>query len=272
MSSIQSARELFHAGRLTRAIEVQNGEVRSRPADTAARGFLVDLLCFAGNWDRADQQLESLRQQDRQAEVGIALARQLIRAAHWRQQFFREGRLPEFVQPPSERLQLHLRAAVLAREGANGEAAELLARAEEARPKPRGTADGAAFDDFRDLDDLTAAVLEVLTSTGKYYWIPLERVRSIDLHAPVHARDLLWRRATLVVADGPEGEVFLPAIYAAHPGSGGEQEDLLSLGRRTDWSEARGEPVRGRGQRMFLVGDEARAISELGRIEFEEGR
>src|SRR6185503_7766043 len=130
---------LFRAGKLTTAIEAQNALVRARPADPRERGFLVDLLCFAGNWDRADQQLETLAQQDPKSQVGIALARQLVRAAQWRTQFYREGRLPEFVQPPSERIQLHLRASVLLREGEGDQAKRLLDEAEAARTPLRGT-------------------------------------------------------------------------------------------------------------------------------------
>lgn len=267
MNTNESARELYRAGKLTRAIEVQNAEVRAHPTDPAARSFLIDLLCFEGNWERADQQLDVLGKQDPRSHVGIALARQLVRAAQWRQQFFHEGRLPEFVQPPSARVQLHLRASVLIREGKPAEGAELLGQAEASRPKLRGTADGGTFEDFRDMDDLTASVIEVLTSTGKYYWIPFERVRSIELKKPLHARDVLWRRATVVVADGPEGEVYLPTLYPLETPA---EDEALRLGRATDWIDVSGEPVRGRGQRMFLVGDEARALSELHQLSFDE--
>ena len=50
----------------------------------------------------------------------------------------------------------------------------------------------------------------MLTSTGKYYWIPMERVEMIEFHDPARPRDLLWRRAHMVVRGGPDGEVFLP--------------------------------------------------------------
>ena len=73
-------------------------------------------------------------------------------------------------------IELHLEASICLREGDQAKAAQLLAEAEESRPHPTGTCDGKPFDDLRDLDDLVAPVFEVLTSTGKYYWIPMERV------------------------------------------------------------------------------------------------
>ena len=46
---------------------------------------------------------------------------------------------------------------------------------------------------------LTAGSFEVLTTTGKYYWIPTERVATVEFHPPKRPRDLLWRRATMSV-------------------------------------------------------------------------
>ena len=89
------------------------------------------------------------------------------------------------------------------------------------------------FYDFRDVDDLYAGFFEILTTTGKYFWIPTERVASLEFHPPRRPRDLAWRRATISVTDGPDGEVYLPAIYdCAEP----DLADDLRLGQATDWS------------------------------------
>ena len=56
----------------------------------------------------------------------------------------------------------------------------MLGRAEEQRVKLTGACDEQPFDDLRDVDELTSSFFEVLTSTGKYYWIPLERVESVE--------------------------------------------------------------------------------------------
>jgi type VI secretion system protein ImpE len=67
------------------------------------------------------------------------------------------------------------------------------------------------------------------------------------------------------VRDGPDGEVYLPAIYGSDdPGIA----NLLKLGRETDWV---GEQiVRGVGQRLYLVGEEALPIMELTTLEFTD--
>jgi type VI secretion system protein ImpE len=254
------AKELFKAGALTEALATASDDVKQHPVDLARRGFLCELLCFAGEWSRADAQLDALGHQDPQLMLGISMFRQLIRAEQARQQFHAEGRLPEFLEPPSPHLQHCLEASIRIREGRSGEAVALLNEAERLRPKVSGVCDGRPFEDLRDVDDLTAPFFEILTSNGKYFWIPIERVELIEFYAPERPRDLLWRRVHMVVSGGPDGEVFLPTLYA---GSATDPDERIRLGRMTDWRGGDGSPVRGAGQRLFLVGDDGRGILEL---------
>jgi hypothetical protein len=107
--------------------------------------------------------------------------------------------------------------------------------------------------------------IEVLTTTGKYFWVPTERVASIVFHPPKRPRDLAWRRATISVNEGPDGEVYIPAIYdSAQP----EIADNYRLGHNTDWTGDETGPVRGIGQRVFLAGDDAHPIMEIVELRF----
>lgn len=261
-----SAKDYFETGDLAAAIQAQNDEVKRNPADVARRGFLAELLTFTGQLERADKMLDVLDKQAPEAAVGIAAFRQLVRGEQARQQVFTEGRVPEFLGEPPPHLQLYLQSLVLLREGKPGEATRVLAEAEEARPKPKGVCNGKPFDDFRDIDDVMAGLFEVITSTGKYYWVPIDRVELLELPKPERARDLGWRRAHMIVADGTDGEVFLPAIY---PAADAQLDDRARLGRFTDWTGGDGMPVRGIGQRTFLVGEESLPILEIEKIEFE---
>jgi type VI secretion system protein ImpE len=263
-----NAKECYEAGRLNDALAASLQEVKSAPADTGRRGFLCTLACFAGDLDRADKQLDLLGDQDPKAAMGVALFRQLIRAEQARQQFYTEGRLPEFLTEATPVLKMHLEASIHLRDGKPGEAAKLLAAAEEQRPKVSGTCDGQAFADLRDLDDLVAPVFEVLTSTGKYYWVPIDHVELVEFHAPERPRDLIWRPAHMIVRGGPDGEVYLPALYA---GTHAAAEDSLRLGRSTDWTGGSGQPVRGLGLRTYLVGEAAMTIMEMKELTFGEG-
>lgn len=257
--------ELYQAGQLTEALEAAQADVKKHPSDTSRRGLFCEMLCFAGQFDRADQQLDTMGKQDPDSMIGVINFRQLLRAETARQQFFAEGRVPEFLSEPGGTLKKQLEASIAIREGQQDEAARLLQEAEEARVHASGVCDGEPFSDWRDLDDLTAAVFEVLTNTGKYYWIPIERFELIEFRAPERPRDLIWRRAHIVVTDGPDGEVFLPALY---PQTGDSDDDQLRLGRGTTWSGDDQSPVRGVGQRMYLVGDDTRSIMQLKQVEF----
>ncbi|MDB5407390.1 MAG: SciE type virulence protein [Rhodospirillales bacterium] len=262
---MQDARNLFEAGKLRDAIAAMNTEVKSHPADTQRRGFLADLLCLVGNLERADMQFDAIAQQETSLAPGVALVRQLIRGEQARRQFFDAGRAPELVGSAPDHLCLAIRASIELRRGDVETAARLLGEAEALRPPVKGHCDGRAFDDFRDLDDLTAGFFEVITSTGKYFAIPIERVVTVDFRAPERPRDLTWRRAHMTVDDGPDGEVFLPANYVSQSDNA---DDAACLGRSTDWVGGGTLPTRGVGQRSFLIGDESVPIMQIGRLDF----
>lgn len=258
-----TAAELYKAGQLADAIAAAGDDIKKHPTEVNKRGFLAELLCFAGDFERADKQLDAIAQTDPQTAVGITLFRQLIRAEQARQQFHAEGRLPEFLDQPSPHLQRYLQASILLREGQPIEAMAMLDEAEQQRVRVGGTCAGRPFTDLRDIDDVLASVFEVLTSTGKYYWIPMERVESVEFHAPVRPRDLLWRRAHMIVSGGPDGEVFIPTLYA---GSHMSEDDRIRLGRMTEWLGGEDAPVQGLGQRLFAMDDDDASILELTQI------
>jgi len=256
---------LFQAGRLDDAVAAANALVRAAPAEAAPRLLLAELLLFQGNMQRADTLLDALTTMEPSIALPVAAFRQLLRAEAARRQVWTEGRVPEFLSTPPAHVLRLLEALVALRAGDAAEAARLAGEAEAARPPCSGTVDGAAFDDFRDADDLCAGVLEVLTTTGKYFWIPTERILAAEFHAPERPRDLYWRRVTLSVRDGPDGDVFVPALYLAQ---GEGQPDAIRLGRATEWVDGAGGPVRGLGQRMFLIGEEGRTVMELASLAF----
>jgi type VI secretion system protein ImpE len=261
----QTASALFRAGKLDDAVAAAQAALRKAPTDLNARVLLGELLAFAGNLERADVVLDAASAIDPSTAMVVAEFRQLIRADMARRQLFRDGRVPEFLADPTETQRLQLAALVALRAGDLAEASRQAQAAEAARPHPPGKHGDVAFDDLRDADDLLAGSFEVLTTTGKYFWIPTERVQTLEFHAPKRPRDLLWRRASMSVAEGPDGEVYLPAVYATDDAT----TDTLRLGRETDWRQSDGGPVRGVGQRLFVIGEEAVPIMELGDFRFD---
>jgi type VI secretion system protein ImpE len=260
----QTAGDLLREGKLAEAQTAAQNAVRKAPTDLNARILLAEILVFAGNLERADVLLDAASTIDPSTAMVVAEFRQLIRADMARRQLFRDGRVPELLSDPTEVQRLQLAALVAWRANDPAEAIKNAVAAEEARPRTPGFHNDKPFDDLRDADDLLAGNFEVLTTTGKYFWIPTERVISAEFHPPKRPRDLIWRRASMSVADGPDGDVYVPAVYA---GSDPTTESLR-LGRETDWTDPDAGPVRGIGQRVLLCGDDDIAIMDLGVLRF----
>lgn len=261
-----TAGEAFKAGDIAAAIAAAQAQVKAAPRDSGARWFLAELLLFSGDAERADRMLDAAVLDD--PSPAVMEFRKLLRAEVIRQQVWAEGRAPKFSGDDATAAQnAALRAAVLGRAGDMGEAAAEAERAEAERPRIGGEAELAdgtriAFDDFRDADDLAAPMFEVLTAGGDHILVPIERIAVLEFDAPRRPRDLAWRRTSIELRDGTDGVVYAPAIY---PGAAA-LSDALKLGRATEWSETM--PVRGRGQRMFLVGEEAVALADLKSVRF----
>src|SRR6516162_6927788 len=105
---MSKAQEHYREGRLQDAITAATDDVRQHPTDSGRRTFLCELLCLAGDLERADRQLDTLGHQEPEIMVGVSLFRLLVRAEQARQQFYTEGRLPELLGAPPPSLKLLL--------------------------------------------------------------------------------------------------------------------------------------------------------------------
>ncbi len=230
------ARQLFQSGRLDDAIDALGAEVRDNPTDAQRRAFLFELLCFAGNYDRAEKQLAALGRAGKNAELGALLYHAALHAERLRQAMFETGSFPGTT----------------------------------ARPV-RGTINGRPFESLTDADPRIGPRLEVF-SAGQYMWMPLEHVQTVKMEGPKRLRDLLWIPAIVRPAEsftGLEiGEALVPAIA---PLTWQESEGELRLGRVTEWREAADGTEVPVGQKLLLVDGEEFPILELRELEIASG-
>lgn len=259
--------ELFQQGDLASALEAALTEVRQKPTDVPARLFLAELCCFSGDWERAEKQLDTLSKQTTDAAMLVALFRQLLRGEIARQQVLVEGRTPEIVTPLTPAMSKAIEILNANRNGDLAKATELVAEMDSLQPLVTGTCNDKPFESIRDLDDRTAPILEVITSTGKYFWTPWESLEYLDFDPPLRAMDLLWRRTKISVKGGPEGEVYIPTRYVS---ANDTLNELQRLSRATDWIGEEGEFTQGLGCRTLLVGEESLTIMELKSLTFDE--
>ncbi len=229
-----TARDLFEAGKLDQAIETLGAELRKDPTDVQRRVFLFELLSFAGEFERAEKQLDIAGQGSREASQGALLYRSALHAEKNRQEMFESQQFPVGGAPP----------------------------------KPvSGTLDGTTFKELSDADPRLGARLEVFAA-GQYLWIPLEHVASVEISPPKRLRDLLWTPA--IVQTGPGfkglelGQVLIPNIS---PLSWQYEETEVRLGRVTEWGaldDGTEVPV---GQKLLLVDGEELPVLELRELE-----
>jgi type VI secretion system protein ImpE len=258
------AKALYDSGDLSAAVEEITREVKANPADMPRRVFLFELLCFAGEWERATRQLDVIGHQGVGTEIGAQVYRNCLRAELERERVLRDGLQPHFLAEPPAYVDAHLEAFGRLRVGDAAGGRALLDRAEEERPALAGSIDGKLFRDFRDYDDFFAPVLEVIVH-DKYTWVPYEQIRSVRFEPPSQLRDLVWATANVETAES-EMRALVPVLYA---GTGAHPDDLVRLGRATDWRELGPELYAGAGLRVYAVDGEELPALEVRSLEFD---
>jgi len=262
---MNEVKTLLAANDLDGAIQAAVNQVKSKPTDMTARTFLFELLIFAGEFERAEKQLDVLGQQDANAMIGTQIYRQCIAAERVRQKVFTADAVPQFITAKPPYVGLLLDAIRALRNGNLAEAREKLDQSENDRPANAGKInDTGEFEDFRDYNDLTASVLEVFLK-GEYVWLPLENVKKIKITKPQSLRDMCWTQATIESIDGTNGEVHLPTLYV---NSFKVSDNEIRLGKATDWVDAGEDIFVGTGTRLFWLDGKAQPLAEIEKVEF----
>lgn len=221
--------QLYKDGHLGAAIEAAGLQLRDDPSNVRLRTFLFELLCFAGDYDRASKHLKILAEGGKENEIGALLFHGAMHAEQTRAEMFTTGALP-------------------------------LAGA--SAVSPGGTLNGVPFEEIEDADPRIGPKLEVFAA-GEYMWLPFQHIRSIHMEQPKKLRDLLWAPAK--IRTGPEckdfelGEVLLPVLA---PQTATQADDQVRLGRMTVWGEVDGTSVPF-GQKLLLVDGEEVPLLEI---------
>ena len=232
-----NAEQLYREGRLAEAIAAAAGLLRDDPANERLRIFLFELLCFAGEYERADKHLELLGGKTRDRQIGALRLRAALRTAMTREEMFEKNEVPA---PPA--------------------------------PAPvRGKLNGTPFESLTDADPRIGARLEVFAS-GNYLLVPFSGISVLSIHEPRRVRDLLWAPAVIhmsaTLGGGLDlGDVLLPVVA---PLSCGHADDLVKLGRVSVW-ETDGAREYLFGQKLLLVDGEEFPLLEVRSLEIHAG-
>lgn len=229
-----TARELLNAGKVREAESALSAALRQNPNDVAHRTFLFELLCFSGQYERAEKQLGVLAQGGKETEMGAVLYYSALHAEKMRHSMFEKQEFPKAAAAPS----------------------------------PPGTLNGKPFQSIADADPEVGGRLEVYAA-GAYLWIPFQHIASVNIEPPKKLRDTLWTPAYVLTGASFQGtdigQVIIPAIY---PFSWKSDDQSVWLGRSTEWvadDEGHDFPI---GQKTFIVDGEEVPLLEIRSLEF----
>ncbi|MBX2807118.1 MAG: hypothetical protein KTR20_00670 [Cellvibrionaceae bacterium] len=254
--STSQAEAYYQQGALALAIKAAADTVKQNPADEFQRIFFVELLCVSGDYERADAQLHSLMTLKPDLTLELATWRQLIHAAQMRKDVFDLKAKPELIDTPTEAITLALDTLIALHENDDDRLAALLEKTNAISEKNSYQINGSLTQGLRDLDDTTANLLEVLATNGKYFWIDYSQVVELNIEKPTRVHNVLWRKASIVLTNGTEGEVYLPSTYI------GSCDDESRLGKKTQWQATAGI-YQGAGLKIWLCGDDELTLDEI---------
>lgn len=260
-----SAEQHLREGNLEGALAELQAQVRRQPAEAKHRVFLFQLLAVLGQWDRAMTQLNVAADLDAGTLAMAQTYRTALQCEGFRGEVFRGQRSPLVFGQPERWIALLINAlAPLAREDYI-RFQQIREEAFEAAPAVAGTIDGQPFEWIADADLRLGPVLEAII-TGRYYWVPFHRVKTIRLGKPEDLRDLVWTPAQFTWANGGEAVGLIPTRYA---GSEDAEDPQIRLGRKTLWLEREADTFFGLGQRLLATNQGEYPLMDIRLISLE---
>jgi type VI secretion system protein ImpE len=259
------AEELLQQGDLKAALEQLQGQVKAQPAKAEYRVFLFQLLSVLGQWDRALTQLNVAGELDAATLAMVAMYRQVIACECFREAVFLGQKDPVIFGKPEEWIALLLQALKLSAQGQSLKSQELRSRAFELIPAVSGSIDGTAFEWLADSDARLGPIVEAMVE-GRYLWIPLQCIATINIEKPVDLRDVVWLPAHFTWVNGGESYGIIPARY---PLSYKHDDPLLALSRKTVWEDCGNDLFFGLGQKILTTETADYALLDVRTIGFD---
>jgi type VI secretion system protein ImpE len=253
--------QLVLEGKLSEALAALQDQVRKDASNVKYRIFLFQLLCVMGQWKRALTQLNVAGELDAATLPMVQTYREAIQCEALRDEIFKAGNSPLIFGQPPEWLALMVEALKLHAAGNATQALGVREQAFDAAPASAGTIDGQRFEWMADADPRLGPVLEVVLN-GRYFWVPLQRIRRIEFDAPADLRDTIWTAASFTWTNGAQTVGLVPTRYN---GTVAMADDGLMLARRTEWT-GEGNPI---GQRMLVTDAGEYALMDIRIVEFD---
>jgi type VI secretion system protein ImpE len=257
------AEDHLRAGRVDEALQALQEQVRNKPEDIRLRGFLFQLLAILGQWDRVSTQLKVFANLDPQALMIATIYERVVEAERLRAQIVAGKAAPVIFGEPEPWMAQLLHGNELAAKGDFAGAGKCLQEALDAAPETPGSINSKQCNWLADSDLRFGPILEAVID-GRYFWVPFFRIKTLQVQAPKHVRDLVWLPAGFVWTNGGEASGF---IFVRYPGTEAAADGQLRLSRKTEWHEKAEGLSFGVGQRVIATDSEDFAVLDLRAIE-----
>jgi type VI secretion system protein ImpE len=233
---MDKAYSLYLQAQLRAAIAELGGQLRREPQNSRARTFLFELLCFAGEFDRAETQLDVLAAQNKASGTGAAFYHDLLVAHRQREALLEKKSLCRTDQIETHVMQVN----------------------------------GITYESCVDADARVDGGLETYGAAG-YGVTAWEKIQRLEIQKPVRLRDLLWIPARLLLREtGVAGTepfpVYLPALA---PGTWRHSDDNIRLGKSAVLEEGPDSQLTAFGAKLLLCDEETIPLLDVRTLEVE---
>lgn len=278
-----SALQFLKSGDLSKALTSLQDEVRNNPSEPKHRIFLFQLYALMGESGRALNQLNVLRDLSKDAMTLVQTYQEALQCDSLREDVYDGKRTPLVFGQPEDWIAMMVNALTMVENVAA--ASELRDLALEQATAVPGTltfypnnsvnsADGSdvesrqtqeSFEWLADADSRLGPIFEAILN-GKFYWVPMARVKSITLERVTDLRDLVWLPAKFEWTNGGEAVAFIPTRY---PKSSRSNDDAIRLARTTHWTEVDESTYVGTGLRILATDQGEYPLTSIARIDFQ---
>ena len=267
MNTLTQLSTLLQDQSLEQALAHIENLIRQNPSNVAHRMALFQILLITGAWERALKQLQTcVKLQPDLAAIATTYG-DLIRAEHQRENVFLGKSQAHFYSDPpiwlSEMAQALQHQNQNEYELADQCRSEALSKAPDTPCTLHHAEETTTLPWITDMDTRIGPVMEVMLH-GRYFWIPLSDIKSIQFAPLTDLRDLVWIMAEIEFKNAEPIHAFIPTRYPFTHLS----EQSNQLVKTTQWQHISNTCFAGLGQRSWMSEQTEHPILQCKRIDF----
>lgn len=268
MSAQPNLNELLLEGQLPAAVESCKQSIRIQPSQIEPRVALYELSVFLGDWDRCNNQVETimslggdpLHWLGHMADIHAAKARKECWAGRVR---------PPVIGECDDDDQFMIRClwrAIVKAAAADHSLTVKNAEQYGGMVFGPGKINGVEFNELSTVDSRLPGILEI-TEGGEYAWLWMGAVSRIEMQGGAkNLTEVMWIPSRIFLTNG---DVKSVSIFGLYPDTENSINPMVVLGRETEWDDTHQELAIGKGGQLLYMDDQPVAFQQIRLIEFE---